>query len=224
MPRAVGIAHVSIVDLRPADAFGQGHVPFASNVPREVFQSSVTNPGKLAEILGQAGVNASDEAVVISGAGLTPDAALAFVMLESLGQKRVSIFIDSMDQWARRGFSVTKEPAAAGASIYRGDPRKNVIISDATTTHGMYPKVFIASGQDLPSKAQDGKVVHLPYTELLNNDGTPKPAKDIWKILVKAGVPRYAELVCLADNPGEAAVNYFVLKLMGYPDVKVLVL
>jgi hypothetical protein len=40
---------------------------------------------------------------------------------------------------------------------------------------------------------------------------------------VKAGVPRSAELVCVADDPGEAAVNYFILKLMGYPDVKVLV-
>ena len=41
-------------------------------------------------------------------------------------------------------------------------------------------------------------------------------------ILNKAGVPRYAEIVCVADDPGEAAVVYFVLKLMGWPDVKVL--
>jgi len=29
-------------------------------------------------------------------------------------------------------------------------------------------------------------------------------------------------VVCIADDPGEAAVVYFVLKLMGWPDVKVL--
>ena len=73
----------------------------------------------------------------------------------------------------------------------------------------------------MPARAQDGKVVHVPYTELLNADGTPKAAKEIWKILDKAGVPRYAELVCVADDPGDAAVNYFILKLMGYPDIKV---
>ena len=49
----------------------------------------------------------------------------------------------------------------------------------------------------------------------------PKAAKDILNILVKAGLPRYAEVICIADNPGEAAANYFILKLMGYPDVKV---
>ncbi len=39
----------------------------------------------------------------------------------------------------------------------------------------------------------------------------------------KAGVPRYAELVCFSGDPGEAALNYFILKLMGFPDIKVLV-
>ncbi len=37
-------------------------------------------------------------------------------------------------------------------------------------------------------------------------------------------VPRYAELVCFSDDPGEAAANYFILKLMGFPDIKVLVM
>jgi 3-mercaptopyruvate sulfurtransferase SseA len=64
-------------------------------------------------------------------------------------------------------------------------------------------------------------VVQVPYTDLLNADGTPKPAKDIWNTLSKAGVSRYAELVCFSDDPGEAAANYFILKLMGFPDVKV---
>jgi 3-mercaptopyruvate sulfurtransferase SseA len=98
-----------------------------------------------------------------------------------------------------------------------------VIVADAKSTQGAYPKVFVASGANVAVSAPDGKVVHVPYTSLLNDDGTPKPAKDLWKILTQAGVPRYAELVCYSDDPGAAAVNYFVLKLMGYPDVKVLV-
>jgi 3-mercaptopyruvate sulfurtransferase SseA len=68
----------------------------------------------------------------------------------------------------------------------------------------------------------EGKVIHVPYTELVNANGTPKAAKDIWAALTKAGVPRYAEIVSISDDPGEAAASYFVLKLMGYPDVKVL--
>ena len=46
--------------------------------------------------------------------------------------------------------------------------------------------------------------------------------KELWSLLSKAGVPRYAEIVCIADRPGEAAAMYYLLRLMGYPDVKVL--
>ncbi len=100
--------------------------------------------------------------------------------------------------------------------------REGVLIADAKSTQGLYPKVFVAAGKNLPARAPEGKLVHVPYTELLNGDGTVKQAKDLWNILVKAGVPRYAEIVCIADDPAEAAVNYFILTLMGYPDVKVL--
>ena len=235
MLRMFGGARVSIVDVRPSSAFDQGHVPFALNIPADVFKSHIADPGKLAEILGPAGVHASHEAVVVSGAGLTKDAALAFVMLEKLGQERVSVFMDSMDQWVQLGFLLKKEATVVGPkqgpqdlsiprTTYPGNARKDVIITDPKSTRGVYPKVFIASGKNVPAKVQDGEVVHVPYTDLLNADGTPKAAKDIWNILAKAGVPRYAELVCFSDDPGEAAVNYFILKLMGYPDIKVLVI
>ena len=226
-------APVSVVDVRPADAFSQGHVPFALNIPADVFRSHVGSPAKLAEVLGAAGVDASLEAVVVSGAGLTTDAALAFVMLEKLGQRKASVFMDSMDRWSQLGFKLTKDPTVVGTKKgprdlaiepkgYPASVRAGGVIADTKGAEGLYPKVFIASGKTMPASAHDGKVVHVPYTELLNADGTPKAAKDIWNILAKAGVPRYGELVCVSDDPGEAAVNYFILKLMGFPDVKVL--
>ncbi|MBF8247903.1 MAG: hypothetical protein HW374_703 [Bacteroidetes bacterium] len=235
MMRMYGISQISIVDVRTADAFNQGHLPFALNISADVFKNNITNPEKLAELLGPAGVNSSYEAVITSGAGLTKESALAFVMLERLGQKKVSVFIDSLGKSARLGFALTKDTTVVGPkkgpgdlsiapTNYPGNLRKDVIITDSKSTQGLYPRVIIASGKNVSAKTQDGKVVHVPYTDLLNADGTPKAAKDIWNILVKAGVPRYAELVCFSDDPGEAAVNYFILKLMGYPDIKVLVI
>lgn len=235
MMRMVGISRVGVLDVRPAGAFQQGHLPFALNVPAEVFRSNIGNPGKLAALLGAAGVDASHEAVVISGAGLNQDSALAFAMLEKLGQRKVSVFVDSLDKSAQLGFAMTKDPTVVGPkkgrqdvsippTTYPANVRNGIILADAKSPGGVYPKVLIASGRNVPGKAQDGTVVHVPYTDLLNADGTPKAAKDIWNILVKAGVPRYAELVCFSDDPGEAAANYFILRLMGFPDVKVLIL
>ena len=227
-------APVSIVDVRPGAAFNQGHIPFSLDIPGDVFKNNVTNPVKLAAILGPDGVNVSDEAVVVSGAGITKDSALAFVMLEKLGQKKVSVFTDYIDKWTQLKYPVTKDATVVGApkgphdlailpTTYPDEFRNGVVITDPNATHGLYPKVYIASGKNMPANSPDGKVVHVNYADLLNPDGTPKAAKDIWNILEKAGVPRYAELVCFSNDPGEAAVNYFILKLMGFPDIKVLV-
>jgi thiosulfate/3-mercaptopyruvate sulfurtransferase len=235
MMRMYGGVHVTVIDVRPAEAFNQGHVPFALNIPADVFKNNITNPNKLAEILGPSGIDVSHEAVVISGAGLTRESALAFLMLERLGQKKVSVFMDSLDTWTQRGFTLTKDATVVGPkkapqdlsippTVYAGNLRRDVIIEDPKSTRGLYPKVFVASGEKVPLMAQDSKVVHVPYTNLLSADGTPKAAKDIWNTLVKAGIPRFAELVCISDDPGDAAVNYFILRLMGYPDVKVLVM
>ena len=71
MMRTYDVSRVSVIDVRPADAFKQGHMPYALNIPADVFKGHLKSPEKLAEILGQAGVNASHEAVVISDAGLS---------------------------------------------------------------------------------------------------------------------------------------------------------
>jgi 3-mercaptopyruvate sulfurtransferase SseA len=233
MLRMFGVSKLSLVDVRPAASFKQSHVPFAINIPADVFKQNLATPAKLAEVLGAAGVDANYEAVVVSDGGLNPDSALAYLLLERLGQKRISVFSDTVDDWGFAGFPLEKESDAADPkkaprpivpTTYPVNLRQGIVIGDSQGTPGLYPKVYIASGKALPARVPEGKVIHVPYTELLNANGTPKAAKDIWAALVKAGVPRYAEIVSISDDPGEAAANYFILKLMGYPDVKVLVM
>jgi 3-mercaptopyruvate sulfurtransferase SseA len=233
MTRMYGVTQFNLVDVRTAEAYKLGHVPFALSVPADVLRSHFDNPDKLAEVLSAAGVNSTEEAVIVSDGGLNPGAALAFLTLERLGHKRVSILMDSVDEWGLRGLPLTKDATIVGAkktpkdlavpaTVYRSALRPGVLIGDAGSTQGQFSKVFMASGKTPPAKAPDGKVIHLPYTDLLNADGTPKAAKDLWNILAKAGVPRYAEIIMVAEDPGEAAIGYFIFKLMGFPDVKVM--
>ena len=233
--RMFGGADLSIVDVRSAEAFNKGHVPFSVNIPSDKFKSNIATLNNLEEILKFSGITESDEAVIISGSGITKEAALAFVVLEKMAQKKVSLFIDSLDKWTQSGFSLTKEATVirhsknrSGLSItsaaYPHNYRNGVLITNAESTPGFYTRILIASGKNVPAKNFSSKVVHIPYSELLNGENKPKPAKDIWKILDQAGIPRYAELVCISDDPGEAAINYFILKLMGYPDIKVMML
>jgi len=234
MMRVFGGSKINVVDVRPPEAYQLGHLPYALSLPAELFKAGLDKPGQLAETLGPAGVNAEAEAVIVSDGGVNPRAALAFLMLEQLGHKKVSLLMDSVDEWGLKGLPLAKEATVVGppkapqdmavpATVYPARQRRDVVLRDAKSSQGAYPKVFIASGKVAPADARHGKTVHLPYTELLNADATPRAAKEIWQRLVKAGVPRYAEIICFADDAGEAAVNYYILKLMGFPDVKVLV-
>ena len=225
MIRMFGVSEVSIVDVRTPEAYQQAHLPWALNVPAQVFRANFQEPAKLAAVLGPAGVDANHEAVIVSEGGLTPNAAIAFLALERAGQKKVSVMMESVDDWGLKGFTITKDATIVGAPKSPQDhavpPATYPAAKEQARPASVYPRVLLVSGKKAPEKTPEGKVVHVPYTDLLNANGTPKPANEIWKILVKAGVPRYAEIICVSDDPGEAAVNYFVLKMMGYPDVKV---
>ena len=232
MLKAFGLSQVSIVDVRAADLFKLGHVPLAMNVPVQAFKSHQRSPEMLAALLAQAGVDRSHEAVVVSDGGLNENSALAFLMLESLGQNKVSVFMDSIERWAELGHAVDRPAAAAGpdkpaapsstqAKTYAPALRANLLVTDPKKTQGLYPKVYVASGAQLSAKTPEGRVLHLPYARFLNADSTPRAAKDIWNALDKAGVPRYAEIVVFADSLGEAAVNYVIFRMMGFADVKV---
>ena len=133
------------IDVRAADAYGTGHLPYALNLPAEIFRSHLSQPERLAGLLGAAGVNAAHEAVVVSDGGLNPRAALAFLALEQLGQKRVSVLMDSVDEWGLTGFPLTRQPTTVGprkspqdlavpVASYRVQPRVGVEASGARPT------------------------------------------------------------------------------------------
>lgn len=234
MMRMYGVAQASIIDVRPAEDFKNGHIPFAVNIPFDIFKENIHKPERLAEILNQNGIDPALEISIVSNGGVNENSALAFLLLEYLGYKKVSVFIDSFEKYQQEGGELVKEETGAGqtntklnsaksVSEYQLNSLNEILIKDTNTTNSLYPKVFIASGKTTSNKISEGKIINLPNQDFLNSGGTPKAANEIWKILKNAGVPRYAEIICHSDNAAEAAINYFILKLMGFPDIKVLV-
>lgn len=232
--RTLGSIHVSIVDVRSPAEYEEGHLPFALNIPAETFRAGLEDTDQLAARLGPAGVNPAHEAVIVSDRGLDKNAALAFVALEAAGQRRVSIFTDDLSTWASLGYPLQDEPTVVGEKKlrhdlvipvvdYRAQPREDVLFDAKSADEPEFPRVFIASGDAIPAAAEslDGELVHVPHHALVDGQGKPKAAQEIWQILEEAGVPRFAELVAVSEDAGEAAVNYTVLKLMGFPSVRI---
>jgi 3-mercaptopyruvate sulfurtransferase SseA len=232
MLRGFGLSAVTVLDLRPPVAFAQGHVPQALNLPAAAWQAALHDSAALRLQLAQAGLDPQHEAVLVHEGGIDETSALALLLLHRAGQRQVSIYRDSIDRWTERGLQVATgaAPAPRGAAReWQAAPRLGVLAVQPphlqTAAAGSpQPRVFIASGPRLPAQlppASAGRVLHLPYAQFLQPGGVPRPAADIWKLLDKSGVPRYAPIVLLGETAGEAAVNYVVLRLMGFADVSV---
>lgn len=229
MVRSFGVSHVSVIDVRPPEAYRNAHLPFSVNVPAATFRALRGQPTELAKALGAAGVNPEHEAVIVSEGGVNADSALAFVLLERLGQKRVSVLAGSVDDWGFAGHPLVKAEApdpskaapAARPLAYAASPRHGITAA-ADAPEGVAPRLYVAMGKAVPASAPPGKVVHVPQAGLVKPDGTPKPAMEIWTALAKAGVSRDAEVISFADDPGDAAAGYLLLRLMGFPVARVL--
>ncbi|WP_077034518.1 rhodanese-like domain-containing protein [Pelomonas sp. KK5] len=197
MTRAFGVARISVIDVRSAEAFAQGHLPFAQNLPAALLRAHRAEPEKLAALLASAGVKAADEAVIVGSGGLDRDTALAFALLERQGQQRVSVLVDSVEDWAFAGLPLEKTALPVKA-VARAAPEPS---GPGGSAAGATP-------------------VRLPYAALLDTQHRPQPARTLWQLLDKAGVPRYAPVSVQADDPGEVALGYLILKLMGYAAVR----
>ena len=214
--RQMGIARVQVVDVRSAELYAQGHLAGSHHISIGALRAAANDSVALARLLAplQAGKVVGHETVVVSTAGgVNPESALALLVLEAALGTPVSILGGSIDEWALRGLPLTKSQevrAAPGAAVMAPGMRPALRPAAASAA------VTIASGMAAPPDLAGGRVVHLHYRTLLAPDGQPRPASEMWAEIEKAGVPRYTPLVLTAEDIGEAAVNYVLLKMMGF--------
>ncbi|WP_374436557.1 sulfurtransferase [Inhella sp.] len=220
--RRMGVTRIAVLDVREPAAFALGHLPHAQNLPAGWIERHLHDPQALAARLGQQGVRPEDEAVIVGDGGINEATALSLLALEQLGQRQVALLRQSVDEWGLRGQSLSRETLAAQPVAYAPRTRGGPLLRQPGQGQGLYPRLYLVSGAERPTGLPAGELRQLPYGELLQADGAPKPAHEIWALLKKAGVSRYAEVVCVGSRPGEAAVNYLLLRLMGFSDVKVL--
>ena len=226
MLRQFGVAGISVVDVRPRAAYDANHIPFALHVPASALREHTNDPQRLADLLGAAGVDPTHEAVIVGERGLDADVALAWRLLTDLGQARVSFLDASLEEWAMQGAPLTRVPTQVGAPAgpssfvvppvsYRAQARTT---ARTPAAGGEWPQVVWQAGA-VPAPAAAGTVV-LPVRDLVRPDGQLRSAHELWTLLAKAGLPRYAQVTIGAGDTGEQAQALLVLQLLGHPGVR----
>ncbi|MGH9310363.1 MAG: sulfurtransferase [Vicinamibacterales bacterium] len=229
-----------VLDLRPPEAFAEGHIPGAQHL--DLFGVSLidTDPAPLKafmwmieHLFATRGVDATTPVVVYDEqSGIR--AARAFWFLEYFGHPDVRLLNGGFGAWTRAGLPVTRAAAAPIVSSWTGsrEPgalatwrevrnaigQQKAVILD-TRTDGEYcgTTVRAARGGAIPG------AVHIEWTRNLSASGEFKDPDELRQMYEDAGVTPDSEVITYCQGGYRAAHSYLALRLLGYPRIRVYV-
>jgi thiosulfate/3-mercaptopyruvate sulfurtransferase len=227
----------TLLDLRPAEQFAQGHLPHAVHIDLFGISLTDTDPAPLKSflwiiehLLATRGVTATRPVVVYeTDSGIR--AARAFWFLELFGHPRVRLLDGGVRAWRAAGLPLSTESTPPDASAWTGTRRPEVLatwrdVADRldrpdvaildTRADGEYcgTTVRAARGGAIPG------AVHIEWTRNLGPDGAFKTAAELRALYEGAGLTPDREVVSYCQGGYRAAHSYLALRLLGYPRLR----
>jgi thiosulfate/3-mercaptopyruvate sulfurtransferase len=228
----------TLLDLRPAELFAQGHLPHAAHLDLFGVSLTDTDPAPLKaflwmieHLLAMRGVSA-DRPVVVYETDSGIRAARAFWFLELFGHPDVRLLDGGIQAWQAARLPLTTKSAVPAASSWTGAARRSEVLATwrdvadrldcrdvailDTRSDGEYcgTTVRAARGGAIPG------AIHLEWTRNLGPDGAFKPASELTAMYEQVGITPDREVVSYCQGGYRAAHSYLALRLLGYPRLR----
>jgi thiosulfate/3-mercaptopyruvate sulfurtransferase len=228
---------VVIMDMRPPEAYTNGHIPAARSF--DIFGISLidTRPEPLTaflwiieHLLQAKGVN-NDSTVVAYDDTAGMRSARLFWFLEYFGHEDVHVLNGGFNAWQAAGFPVTQEASVPKAGNFKMKPRRELLatVDDVhaklhnpatvivdTRSDGEYTGRVVRSkrGGAIPG------AVHLEWTNNLDSKGFFKSADELTKMYSERNITPDKEVVPHCQGAYRSAHTFLALRLLGYPNVR----
>ena len=226
-----------ILDLRPPDAYTDGHLPGAIHLDLWGVSLIDTDPAPLnafmwmiEHLLSVHGVQASTPVVVYDDqSGMR--AARAFWFLEYFGHPSVRLLDGGFRAWTAAGHEVTRDAAPPPKSDWTGSRQGHVLATyrDVRNALGRNDKVILDTRSEeeysgATVRARRGGAVpgsvHIEWTRNLTASGEFKNAHELRRMYEDAGVTPEREIITYCQGGYRAAHSYLALRLLGYARVR----
>ncbi|MGD0887474.1 MAG: rhodanese-like domain-containing protein [Thermodesulfovibrionales bacterium] len=221
---------VTLIDVRGRDAYMQGHILGAINIPitdlRTQPDGLMVPVAAAEELLGNKGLSIEKE-VVLYGSG-REDAFLAFWMLDFLGMRRVHV-LDGGIENAQSKLSATESGLAR--SVFKAEP----ILTERADSDYIKAVLYrnsvniIDARTDAEYKGEDVRALrggHIPGAVNINfaqnfqgNTTILKPHPDLANIYGRLDPGK--EIIVYCQTGVRASNTFFVLKELGFKQVRV---
>lgn len=226
-----------LMDLRPPEAYSNGHIPGARSF--DIFGISLidTRPQPLdaflwiiEHLLQAKGVN-NDSTVVIYDDIAGMRSARLFWFLEFFGHNDVHVLNGGYNAWVAAGLPVTHDATVPRAGNFKMKPRRELLATadDVLARLKSSDAVIIDTRSDdeysgkLVRAARGGRIpgaVHLEWTQNLDPKGFFKTSEELKSMYDKHAIPPEKEAVPYCQGGYRAAHTYLALRLLGYPRVR----
>jgi thiosulfate/3-mercaptopyruvate sulfurtransferase len=231
---------VVIVDARTADAYAQGHIPGAVNLPWQTLatrSSEETEMGpwreRTLEQLGSLGISPGDVVVSYDDNGNIFSARIRWA-LKHLGHERAVMLDGGLSAWTRLGQATTTETPMRAPTTYTGstDPERIATASYILERLGD-PNVQILdvrpmamyTGEDPGTWRRSGHIptaLHLDWTDNVQAE-SPRAFKSLAELQALydgIGLDRNKEIIVYCNGGVWSANSLFVLEMLDYPQVR----
>ena len=233
------------VDYIPATSYILGHIPGAVlfDWKRDIIDSrkrDVISKEDLEESLQRIGVN-NDTIIIVYGDFKNWFATFAFWIFKYYGVKDVRLMNGSRKKWLEEDRPISIDTSSYPRGNFKAsDPDKSIrafmnyvkdvigtqdkILVDVRT-NDEYNGKTLAPTEYSPEYGQIGGhipgAVNVPWSKMVNEDGTLKPADELKKLYESVNVTPNKEIITYCGIGERASYTWFVLKyLLGYPNVK----
>ena len=233
------------VDFIPATSYILGHIPGAVlfDWQRDIIDSrkrDVISKEDLEKSLQRIGVN-NDTTIIVYGDFKNWFATFAFWIFKYYGAQDVRLMNGSRKKWLEEVRPISLDiPSYPRGNFKASDPDKSIrafmndvkeiinsqgkILVDVRT-NDEYNGKTLAPTEYSPEYGQMGGhipgAVNVPWSKMVNEDGTLKSADELKKLYESLNVTPDKEVITYCGIGERASYTWFVLKyLLGYPNVK----
>ncbi len=237
----LGETNLLVVDLGRAEIYHQLHIPGAVfldypriTAMRPPVGGLLPDERQLSDTLSEIGLTPETHVVAYDDEGGGKAARLLWT-LEAIGHHRYSLLDGGLHAWANERHPLSREPARPTRSDYRArilPDRPPVADADFVLRHLGDPSVVLLdarapeeySGERLFAR-RGGHIpgaVNLEWTEGMDRERNLrlKHAEELKRQLEALDITPDKTVVAYCQTHHRSALSWFMLKALGYPDVK----
>ncbi len=233
---------VVLVDVRPAEAYDEGHIPGAVNLDLNTIYETVgginkmaATPATFAAVLGELGISNGDTVVACGDAGDMKSVTRFWWTLALYGHANAYVLDGGVQAWEAAGFDLSTEAVTPEAAEYvltdKDRDEGAVATMDEVKAALDNEEAVIVDTRDQNyysgktyKTARNGHIagaILVPAGDLFNEDGTFKSAAELTEICVENGVLPTNNVYVFCNTGTISSQAYFALtEILGYANAE----